>query len=102
MKTLSLLLLTILLPALAEANAPVGTWSNGTTALSVAADGHYDWTTSVRAAEGTWSTAGPLMSLESDAGLLTYAYEVAEGRLTLTDTSGAQLVFEDTGATAER
>lgn len=79
-------------PALAD--VPVGEWSNGQTALSVTADGTFDWTTPHRATEGKWTASEALVSLASSIGSITYAYTVVDDRLTLMDAAGGTLVFD--------
>ncbi|MCA9571791.1 MAG: hypothetical protein KC656_28330 [Myxococcales bacterium] len=92
-----MVLMAVLLPQLgwAEPGATVvGEWSQGRTTLSVSEDGSFDWTTGDRVTDGRWRSTPTVVSMDSAAGELSYAYEVRDDRLTLTDAAGGRIVLE--------
>lgn len=94
MRTL-ILFAALVSSSLAAASEPVvGRWTHGTSVLSVQASGRYDWKMGERVTDGAWHASGALVSLESEAGPITYAYAVEGDRLTLVDTSGGRIVLD--------
>jgi hypothetical protein len=71
----------------------VGAWTGGSLALTVQADGRFDWAIGRRVTDGTWTRGAQLLSLATDQWERVYAYRVEGDTLTLYDVDGTELVM---------
>ncbi|MCB9679539.1 MAG: hypothetical protein H6737_30820 [Alphaproteobacteria bacterium] len=92
-RVLLLLLCGAAIPAFAE-DGMVGRWTGGSMELSVRDDGRFDWSVGQRSTDGRWVADGRLVSMQTDRGEVTYAFDVRDDELTLFEADGTEIVMK--------